>query len=168
MSCGRVHLGIFQKNDNVYIGTDGEVCVAYDGEIHVGLAKAFEGVSKTILNRYRDCGLKGIEDLSGSYSILISDAKQRRTILSVDRVGTKQIYYRVYRGNLYFAPNIKTIIAATDIPQINSRSLFDFMAFGFILNDRTLFDDIKLVRYGSSVVYHWDSGVVEDGAYWDF
>lgn len=99
---------------------DDKVIVVFNGEIYnySSLRKECSGYpfsshcdTEVILAVYLKWGKEGLKRLKGMFAIALYDRESGELILMRDRIGKKPLYYWYERGNLYFASELKPILA---------------------------------------------------------
>src|SRR5262245_56304766 len=105
------------------LSTDGRIWLAFNGEIynhadlrsrHEASGRRFRTRSDTevILAQYERFGLRGAHDLNGMFAFAIWDGRSKELHLVRDRMGVKPLYYFQKGGCLYFASEIKALLAS--------------------------------------------------------
>lgn len=119
--------------------------------------------SEIAMHLYRRHGVRGLKQLRGEFSILIFDRLRKKLFAVRDRVGVKPLYYTEHEGAWYFASEIKALLAA-GVP-----AEWDHEAYanrGFILRDRTVFNNIRSVKPGRWIIA--DESGLQTEQYWDW
>ncbi len=157
---------------------DGRFCLVYNGEVfnHPSIKPTLEseGVvyktksdTESVLRLYEKYGDGAAVHLRGMFAIAIWDRRRRRLWLCRDRFGVKPLYY-VHRddGSLWFGSEIKAILAGEAVkPTMNVAQLPDFLANHAPSGDETLFEGIRRLPPGHSLV--WEDGKIVITRYWD-
>jgi asparagine synthase (glutamine-hydrolysing) len=112
-------------------------------------------------------GPAGLLDLNGMFSFILHDRSENRWLAARDHFGIKPLYYGQTGEELLFASEIKALFAHPEFkPERDNKSLQQYLAFQFCLDDRTLFKGVRKVRPG-----HYLSGrgniIEKDVCYWD-
>jgi asparagine synthase (glutamine-hydrolysing) len=90
------------------------------------------------------------KELNGRFHGLVSDRARGTTLLFNDRYGLQRLYYHESDDAFYFAAEAKAILKVRpELRAIDSRGLGEFVACGCVLENRTLFRDIRLLPPGS-------------------
>ena len=157
---------------------DGSLHVVYNGEIynHAEFRPQLEARghvyrthcdTETILHLYEEEGARAVERLRGMFAFAIWDQKRRELFIARDRLGVKPLYYRLTDdGSLYFASEIKSILAAVETrPEINYAALPDYLANHATSGEETLFQGIRRLLPGHTLL--WRDGKIEIEQYWD-
>jgi asparagine synthase (glutamine-hydrolysing) len=134
---------------------DGTIWIVFNGEIynHRELRRDlqrrghdFRTASDTevILHAYEDRGERVVDDLRGMFAFAIWDVRRRRLTLARDRFGQKPLFYRFDGRRFVFASEIKGILAAGGMePELDLRSLDEYLTLRFIPSPRTLFTHVR-------------------------
>jgi asparagine synthase (glutamine-hydrolysing) len=117
---------------------DGRLRILFNGEIYnfrelrselEGLGHRFRSASDTevVLAAYRQWGVEMFGRLDGMWAILLLDLEARRLVMSRDRFGIKPLYYRLERGRLLVASEVKQLLAAGAPPAANMAAVKRFV-----------------------------------------
>jgi asparagine synthase (glutamine-hydrolysing) len=160
------------------LSADGRFVLTFNGEIYnylevrkdlEGLGHVFRSHSDTevLLLAYAQWGGACLERLIGMYAFAIWDRKERELFAARDRLGIKPFYYYVESdGALYFASEIKSILATGEVAREVDSSLIDsYMEFGYVPGDETLHKGVKRLLPGHSLT--WRDAGVSVRQYWD-
>ena len=122
--------------------------------------------TEVIVHLYEELGSKCIHKLRGMFAVALWD-EQRKTLLLVrDRLGKKPLHYAVHQGKLYFASEIKAILAvAPELAQVNAQALFEYLNFGYIPDPITAFTGINKLPPGH--LLEVENGRIKVRRYWD-
>ncbi|MHA2403304.1 MAG: asparagine synthetase B family protein [Candidatus Kariarchaeaceae archaeon] len=121
------------------------------------------------LRLYEDMGEQFISKLSGVFILAIWDEVKKKLTIANDRFGLYPLYYSHFKGRLVFSPEMKGILCDPDFEKkIDLRSIAEYMRFQHILGDKTFFEELKLLRNASILVYDLDRDQVMIKEYWDF
>jgi asparagine synthase (glutamine-hydrolysing) len=106
-----------------------------------------EGDSECILHAYEESGERCVERFNGMWAFALWDGRQRRLLLSRDRLGEKPLYYHLDARGLIFASEIKAILAIRpDLAAMSEQALSDFLCAGTLETvGETLFKGIEQV-----------------------
>ena len=107
---------------------DETVWIVFNGEIYnfqplreylISRRHVFRSRADTevIIHLYEEHGTDCLGFLRGMFAFAIWDQKRQRLFLARDRVGIKPLYYCQTDESLYFASEIKSIIADPEIPR---------------------------------------------------
>jgi asparagine synthase (glutamine-hydrolysing) len=113
----------------------------------------FGGHSDTevILNLYIKQGLEGLKRLEGMFALGIWDPNLQTLVLMRDRLGIKPLFYSETKECIFFASSIEAILVTGGVnAHINDQSLSEYLWFGNVFEDRTIYEDIRALQPG-----HW-------------
>jgi asparagine synthase (glutamine-hydrolysing) len=154
----------------------GTVQVVFNGEIYnyrelraelIAKGHTFHssGDSEVIPHLYDEYGLDFISRLNGMFAIALWDAKERRLLLTRDRVGIKPLYYSLRNGNLYFGSEVKCILAAGgSAREPDPCGIDQLLTLEYTASPVTLFTDVYKLPPGTWLT--WTSGEVRQGTFW--
>jgi asparagine synthase (glutamine-hydrolysing) len=120
-----------------------------------------------LLRLYLRFGIEALRGLNGIYVVVVWEDKQKKLTIINDRCGFGKLYYWFTNDRLMFAPECKSIIWHPEFnKKVSELALADFMSIGYFLDDRTLFEGIKLVPPASIMTYQ--AGKLSFHHYWDY
>jgi asparagine synthase (glutamine-hydrolysing) len=174
---GHTRLSIIglSNGDQPMAGADGSVQMVVNGEFYgyrairqklrgEGYSFATESDSEIALNLYLRDGMNMCQHLRGEFAVVIADRRNGVMMGIRDRFGIKPLFYAVHKGSVYFASEIKSLLAL-GVPARWSRTAVMQEAFLFRPHTDTLFEGIHTVPPG-----HYAIGVDGEVAlypYWD-
>jgi asparagine synthase (glutamine-hydrolysing) len=154
---------------------DGTVWVTYNGEIYNFLEVRDELVKRghrfrthcdteILVHGYEEWGDGFVERLNGMFAFAIHDVRRGRVLLGRDHLGIKPLFYALRDGTLYFASEIKAILAAGVAPRVRRESLQEYLVFRYIAGANSFFDDIQRLPAGHTAAF--EHGRVTVSAFW--
>lgn len=179
-----VHAGLGAVRLNVYpfrdlVAKDEDIALAFWGYLwdQEGLKKRtgldFQNITdipigQLLLTLYDKEGIDGLCNLNGRFVIAIWDKLTKTLKLVNDRYGFCKLYYWVNSQRILFASEYKAIIWHEAFSKkIDQQGLADFMALGYSTQDRTFFENIKLLPPASVATFKKD-GNLSIQKYWDY
>ena len=156
---------------------DGTVWVAYNGETYnfaelrqelLGDGHQFRSHTDTevLVHLYEKYGIDMVKRLNGMFAFAIWDTKSRELWIFRDRMGIKPLYYTQVGGRLYFASEIKALLACEEIAiEIDPNSLCQYLAYLYVPSPHTMFKKIHKLPPGHSLC--WRNGEIQVNCYWD-
>lgn len=109
--------------------------------------------TETILHLYQEYGESCVDHLRGMFAFAIWDQPRKKLFCARDRLGIKPFYYAIADGRFVFASEIKALLEFPDLkPQLNRRALPEFLAFGYLAMEETLFQGIRKLLPGHRLV----------------
>lgn len=76
-----------------------------------GYQFATDSDSEIALHLYHQRGIHVAKELRGEFAVIIADEREQIMIAIRDRFGLKPLYYAKTNGNVYFASEIKALLA---------------------------------------------------------
>lgn len=153
----------------------GTVWVVYNGEIVNYLELRAELVARghrfatqsdteVIVHLYEEAGTACVARLRGMFAFALWDAEAERLLLARDRIGIKPLYYADANGMLTFASELKSLLAVRDSRTLDVNALDDYITFGYIPGERTIFSGIR--KLPPAYVLEWRQGRTQLRRYW--
>ena len=116
-----------------FVDTDGSCCVTFNGEIYnfVELRDELERQgarfrsrcdTEVIVEAYKQWGTGCFERFNGFWALALYDFEADRLILSRDRLGKKPLFWTRCNGSVYFASEIKSLLA---VPAVRASAKVD-------------------------------------------
>ena len=103
-----------------------------------------------LVHYYEELGLNFFEKLNGWFSGVLIDLRLQKVILFNDRYGLGRIYYHENTDGFYFSSEAKALLKVLpELRQLDFSSLAETFSCGCVLQNRTLFTNIKLLPGGS-------------------
>jgi asparagine synthase (glutamine-hydrolysing) len=134
---------------------DSSIYLAYNGETYnhqtlrtelekLGHCPKTNSDGEAVLHGYEAWGPEGmLQRLRGMFAFSLWDEKQQQLFLARDRFGIKPLYYAEHAGRLYYASEIKAILAAAHFPRhVNFSALQAMLTLGFVPGPATMFQGI--------------------------
>jgi len=89
--------------------------------------------------------------LNGRFHGLVTDRTRGTTALYNDRFGMNRIYYHHSKDAFYFGAEAKAVLAVCpELRTPDARSVGEFVACGCVLENRTLFEGLRILPPGSA------------------
>lgn len=121
--------------------------------------------SEVIVHLYEEEGDECLKRLDGMFALAIWDAPRRRLLLGRDRVGKKPLKYAELGGDLVFASELKSLLAAELVDRdIDLGDVDTFLSLGYVPPPGTGFRHIRKLPPGHRLV--WEGGVSRVESYW--
>jgi hypothetical protein len=112
-------------------------------------------------------GKPDLNTLSGSFCALYHDADAAHTLVISDRLASRPVFYCTAAGWLYIASDIRPLLRLPDFkPELDLESIAQFIRYQTILDDRTLYRNIKVLAPGTVLSIEHGSGEYRQDRYW--
>lgn len=163
--------------------TSGKYCVIYNGEIYnylelrrelEGLGYAFQTASDTevLLKAYEAWGPKCVERFNGMWAFALLDIQSKCVIFSRDRFGIKPFYYMFLDHSIYFASEIKGLLAVPSYHyEPNEKVVAKYLLTGLVDNsEETFFNGIYQFPAGhwATISLEKEHITIDQKRYWAF
>jgi asparagine synthase (glutamine-hydrolysing) len=148
---------ILQMNESrrVVLGFSGNDFSEAAGMQHVGgreLRLRRDG-ARSVVQLYEE-DLSFPACLNGRFHGLLTDLNRETAMLFNDRYGMHRLYYYEAADGLYFASEAKAILAVRpELRRADYQSLGEFVSCGAVLENRTLFNGIRVLPPGSAWIF---------------
>ena len=169
---------IHNENKTVWVVLNGEIFNYI--ELRQDLEKSGHSFythsdTEVLVHLYEEYGESFVSHLNGQFAIALWDNNRRKLLLVRDRVGIAPLFFTRQGGQLFFASEIKALLAATKTtPQLNPQALDQFMTFWSPVSPETMFRGIYEISPGEMAVVtkgelirrkYWDWVFPDDGEY---
>ena len=156
--------------------SDGAVHMVVNGEFYghqkiradlsaSGTVFATDSDSEIALHLYRKRGMQAATQLRGEFAVVIADEKQNAMFAIRDRFGIKPLFYSVINGDVFFASEIKALLAL-GVPAAWDTEAAYYDPFLTRSHESTLFKNIYAVPPGCYAIAK--EGRVRIYPYWDW
>lgn len=157
---------------------DGRYTIVFNGEIYnyrevrprleaLGHRFVTNGDTEVILHGYRQWGPAVLDHLNGMWGLAIWDRDRRELFLARDRLGKKQIYYRIGDGEFVFGSEMATPLMGGSQRKLRLDRLAEFLTYSYVAGAETAVADIELLPEA-----HWAKigadGAMEIRQYWSY
>jgi len=153
---------------------DGRHVITYNGELYNyrELKRDFladypyrtNSDTEVALAAFRKWGTACLERMNGIFAFGIWDRRDKKLFLARDHLGVKPLYYADTGKTLFFASEIKSILAADpSLARLSLKNLDAALAYRYSPSPDTLFEKIKKIRPGHFATV--SNGVMEEKRY---
>ncbi len=123
------------------------------------------GDSEVIPRLYEEHGIAFLSRLNGMFAIALWDSELKRLLLARDRMGVKPLYYSARGGNLWFASEVKCILAAGGSARvIDPLGVDQLLTFEYTASPTTLLEDVRKLAPGAWLTM--SGGKLHQGRFW--
>lgn len=159
---------------------DGAIRITFNGEIynHAPLRTELQAAghrfrthhsdTEVLVHGYEQWGVEGLlSRIEGDYAFGIWDARQSKLTIARDRIGVKPVYFALVRGCLFFASEIKAILAHPAVEaDIEPIAMYHYLSFLTTPAPLTMFRGIYKLPAGCWMQISSD-GTLDWKRYWD-
>jgi asparagine synthase (glutamine-hydrolysing) len=127
-----------------------------------------ESDTEVVLHLYARHGDRFVEHLNGQFAIALWDGERRRLVLARDRAGIRPLFHARARGRLWFASEIKALLAAVpECATLDAHGLIETFTFWGACDPDTLFRGVSSLPPGHLLAIEAD-GTQTLTRYWDW
>jgi asparagine synthase (glutamine-hydrolysing) len=155
--------------------------IVYNGEIfnHAHIRPQLEQAghryttrcdTETIIHAYEEFGPASVDLFRGMFAYAIWDCEKYRLFAARDRLGIKPFYYYWDGRTFAFASEIKALLMHPEIhAELEKQVLPEYLAFGYISEERTLFRGIRKLMPGHHLTLDLSGATpnLQVRQYWD-
>jgi len=135
--------------------------------IEKGRVFATHSDSEVILHLYEEMGERCTDRLRGMFAFAIWDEKRKKLFAARDRLGQKPFYYVVRGNELYFASEIKALLALDPaLAKVDPEALAQYLTLRIIAAPRSMFTEIRKLPPAHQFTFEANTGL-RMTRYWD-
>jgi len=173
---GRAHLGRLQPLPQIVAG--GSVHALLHGDLHneaelreqlrqAGIGPPGPGVGPLLTTLYQHYGRDFVSRLQGAFCAAVLDESRKRLLLISDRLGSYNLYWHDGPRRFLFASSLDALLRDAAVkPKLSPHAVADYLTFGFLLGDKTLDAQVRLLPAASTLTYDWGKDLCELEPYW--
>ncbi|MAN58490.1 MAG: hypothetical protein CMC08_01490 [Flavobacteriaceae bacterium] len=118
-----------------------------------------DNLGEYLMHRYSKYGIKGIEELKGTFSGFLFDSNLKKIYLFNDHLSTKNIFYYYDKEHGFlFASELAAIskfLRLAEIPfSLDRDGVYMMALYGFLLDDKTYLEEVKKLPYSTILTYN--------------
>ncbi len=154
---------------------NGRISVVYNGEIYNFLEIKEElgdypflstCDTEVIIAAYLKWGISCVDKFNGMFAICLYDRETDEVFLVRDRIGKKPLYYELHEGDLYFASELKPLMAREGFEKkIQTNVLSRYLFQQYINAPDSVFENVYKLEPGSVLTFKY--GKADVRKYWD-
>jgi asparagine synthase (glutamine-hydrolysing) len=120
---------------------------------------------EAIVHLYEELGPDCVKELRGMFAFALWDDRRQLLLLARDHLGQKPLFFSQTREAVYFASEVKAIIAARGSrPEVDLESLYHYLSMRFVPAPGTMVRGIGKLPPGHFLTY--SNGLVQRVRYW--
>ena len=121
--------------------------------------------TEVILAAYRKWGKECVHHFNGMFAFAIWDKTKQELFIARDRLGVKPLYYYQKNDVLFFASEVRALLATDLVPRkINKVALADYFTYQTVHAPSTLIENVKMLMPGHHMMI--DKKGIEIQQYW--
>jgi asparagine synthase (glutamine-hydrolysing) len=126
-----------------------------------------QGDIEVIAHLYEECGLEFVHRLRGMFAVALWDASRRRLVLCRDRMGEKPLYLHRDGDGIWFASELKVLLATGCVPcELDPAAIDSYLHYGFIPEPRTGVAEVRKLPAGHLLVVDAEPWTDTQRCYW--
>lgn len=123
--------------------------------------------TEVLLAAYAQWGTECLSRLNGMFAFALFDAPRQRLFLARDRAGEKPLFYRLDGGFLWFASELKALMAHPALPRrIDPEALDCYLAMGFVPGERCILEGYSKLPPAHAMTFDLREGAATVWRYW--
>jgi len=138
---------IANEDDSVHVMLNGEIYnyrSLREELIDRGHRFRSQGDTEVLVHLYEEKGADLVHELRGMFAFAIWDSRRRRLVLARDHLGQKPLFWARRGSRLWFASEIKGILAvAPEFRSVDPRGLDDYLTLRIIPDPRSMFEGVR-------------------------
>jgi asparagine synthase (glutamine-hydrolysing) len=107
--------------------------------------------TEVILHAYERWGLDSVRRFRGIFAFALWDARRRQLHLVRDPMGVKPLYWTVRGRTVYFASELRALLAAGVDRRLDPNAVASFLWHGFVVGPQTMIENVQLLPAASTV-----------------
>jgi asparagine synthase (glutamine-hydrolysing) len=104
---------------------------------------------------------------NGMFAFALWDGNRRELLLVRDRLGIKPVYYCIHDGRLFFASEIKALLAGGVPARVNSAAVPEYLAYRIVSGAESMVKDVFALPPGHVLRLRCGAQTPEIERYWD-
>jgi asparagine synthase (glutamine-hydrolysing) len=157
------------KEKGLAIVFNGEIYNYQDIREELSEGNRWKGNSDTevLLAAYAKWGTDCLRHLNGMFAFAIYDERQRQLFLARDRAGEKPLFYRIEKGKLCFASELKALMGVPDSSRkIDPQALDCYLAFGYVPGGMCILEGYQKVQPAHALTFNLERGTHRIWQWW--
>ncbi len=156
----------YYKN-GIYIIIKGQI---YFSRIVETPHNSISQICDTIYSIYFEQKWDKLKEFDGTFSISLFDTINQKLVLISDRFGQSPLYYYKSKGFIVWSNELKGVVEniANNRLSINKSAIKDFIHSGQLIDDKTWYNEIKLLNASTYLEFSVDNGKIVSDRYWSW
>jgi len=169
-------MDVSDKGKQPFSSSDGRYIIVFNGEIYnykefvpelkkKGVHFRSATDTEVLLYLYIYYGPAMLNRLNGMWAFAVWDNVDNTLFLCRDRVGTKPLYYSIYKNTLYFASEQKALFTAGVPCKVEEKYFYEMFYYRYVAGENTFFKNVYKVLPGHYMYIRPDCKI-EKSRYW--
>src|SRR5262249_11182551 len=121
--------------------------------------------TEVLLHGYQEWGIDAlVARLRGMFAFGLWDNRLRKLYLVRDRLGVKPLVFATHGKVIAFASTVRALRLAGYAGDLDAKGLADFLEWGFIPDDHSIYQDVRKVP--AATIVEWSDGATSQRRYW--
>lgn len=122
--------------------------------------------TEVILAAYAHWGPDFVKRLNGMFALAIWDRQDKSLFIARDRLGIKPLYFREAQGELWFASEVRALLAFPETPRrVDRNGLAHYLTYMTTYGQQSLLEGVRMLGAGEFIL--WQGGQVQQKSYWE-
>lgn len=163
LESSHIHIGHMKKDKNIFVKNG--VHISIEGEQYDFKNISFEEI---LYEAYTDKILEStLIKLDGYFNAIIYDSNVNKVFLLSDRYGMRMLYYYFKENRFAWSGEVKGLYGLDFVDKTINKVSFDcFLDLGYLLEDNTWFEHIKLIKPATIMEFDIDKKELSQKYYW--
>jgi asparagine synthase (glutamine-hydrolysing) len=176
---GHRRLAIFDLSEagrQPMLSPDGSIGIVFNGAIYNfrGLRDELEGLgyefksqtdTEVLVHGYKEWGIDGLASrIRGMFAFGLWDDGARKLFLVRDRLGVKPLVFALRNRQIAFASTVRALRLAGFASEIDEQAVADYLEFGFVTEERTIYEGV--LRVPAASILEWSEDATKIRQYW--
>lgn len=124
--------------------------------------------TEVLLVAYAQWGVECLARLNGMFAFALYDEPRQEIFLARDRAGEKPLFYQINNKKLFFASELKALLAHPQMPRlIDPEGLDCYLAMGFVPGDRCILEGYQKLPPAHAMRFDLRKGESKVWRYWE-
>ena len=123
--------------------------------------------TEVLLAAYHQWGVDCLSRLNGMFAFAIYDVNRKQLFFARDRAGEKPLFYYAADQAIYFASELKALLANPQLPRrMNHEALDCYLGVGYVPGDRCILDGYRKLPPAHAMTFDLTNGKTRTWRYW--
>ena len=161
---------LFNEDRSIVLVANGEIYNHVELRAHLrSQGHRFKSGSdcEVIVHLYEEYGLECVKHLRGMFAFALWDSHQRRLMLARDRMGEKPLYLYRENGILFFASELKAVMASGTVPfSLDPTAVDLYFHYNYVPEPLTPIQGVRKLPAANVLTVDVETGTQTEWCYW--